>query len=371
MPRQSKGPRLYFQPARKGGDGRIVEQAVWVIRDGRIKRSTGFGKGQDTEAQRALADYILERTKAPRTRDRDPAQVKVPDVVSIYLDDVAGKHGRPLETAARMDRILDFFGDLTLAQINQRTCQQYVDRRGAAPRARRELEDLRAAIRYHWKQGLCSGLTPVVLPAKGRARERWLTRSEAARLLWAAYRYRETQQGTWTARYTLRHIARFILVGLYTGTRAGAICNAAFMETLGRGWIDLESGIFHRQALGAARTKKRAPTIRIPPRLLAHIRRWHRLGIAKNAVVEWHGEPVKKINKGFRRARAIAGLSNDVVPHVLRHSCATWLAQRRTPINEICGFLGMTEAVFETTYGHHHPDYQANAVNALSNRRTK
>ena len=59
--------------------------------------------------------------------------------------------------------------------------------------------------------------------------------------------------------------------------------------------------------LSAPRRKKRAPTIRIPPRLLAHIRRRHRLGIAKQAVVEWNGAPVKKINKGFRRARSIAG----------------------------------------------------------------
>ena len=55
-----------------------------------------------------------------------------------------------------------------------------------------------------------------------------------------------------------------------------------------------------------------------------------------------------------------------MVPHVLRHTCATWLAQRRTPISEICALLGMTEEMFERVYGHHHPDYQASAVNALT-----
>jgi hypothetical protein len=54
------------------------------------------------------------------------------------------------------------------------------------------------------------------------------------------------------------------------------------------------------------------------------------------------------------------------LPHMLRHTCATWLAQRRVPIHEICGFLGMTRETFEQVYGHHHPDYQAAAVNALS-----
>ena len=39
MPRRSKGPRLWLQPARRSKAGRVLEGAVWVIRDGRIKRS--------------------------------------------------------------------------------------------------------------------------------------------------------------------------------------------------------------------------------------------------------------------------------------------------------------------------------------------
>ena len=59
-----------------------------------------------------------------------------------------------------------------------------------------------------------------------------LTRSEAARLLWTCWRHRELQlrhrgphkgEKLPTTRYPLRHLARFILIGLYTGTRAGAI----------------------------------------------------------------------------------------------------------------------------------------------------
>jgi integrase len=141
----------------------------------------------------------------------------------------------------------------------------------------------------------------------------------AARLLWAAYRYREVQKGQPTDRRSRRHIARFILVGLYTGTRASAICGAALTSSVGRGWVDLDAGVFYRRAAGAIETKKRQPTIPIPPRLLAHMRRWKRLGLSTKAVVEWNGESVKKINKAFRGVRADAGLGPDVVPHVLRH----------------------------------------------------
>ena len=79
--------------------------------------------------------------------------------------------------------------------------------------------------------------------------------------------------------------------------------------------------------------------------------------------------PVKRINKAFRSVRRAAGLGNEVVPHTLRHTCATWLAQRGVPTWEAAGYLGMTEETFIAVYGHHHPDHQKNAVNAFGSPR--
>jgi hypothetical protein len=258
MPRRSKGPRLWLQPVRRSKTGRILEGAVWVIRDGRIKRSTGAGPREITKAESAFADYLNQKV-APRVRDGDPASVELATVIAIYVEDVAHKHARPKETAARLDRILDHFGAKRLNYLNKKTCEEYVAARGHTAAARRELEDLRAAIRHHWEAGLCSSLTPVILPEKGEARERWLTRSEAARLLWAAWRLREKQNGKLTDRPTAQHVARFILTGLYTGTRAGAICGAALQPTVGHGWIDVEHGVFYRRTAGMKKTKKRNP----------------------------------------------------------------------------------------------------------------
>jgi integrase len=371
MPRRSKGARLWLQPTRRDRQGRIIEQAVWVIRDGAIKRSTGCGQNQVAEAETALAKYIAAKYRAPRIGQRDPGTVEVADVISIYAEDVAHKHSRPKETAARLDRVLDFFGGCTLADINRKSCEAYVAQRGARASARRELEDLRAAIRHHWEAGLCAALTPVVLPERGAARERWLTRTEAARLLWAAWRLRQRWRGRPSDRTTAQHVARFILVGLYTGTRAGAICGAALMPTIGHGYVDLDAGVFYRRAIDAKKTNKRQPTIRIPPRLLSHIRRWRRQKLSIRSVVEWNGGPVKRINKAFRSVRKAAGLGPDVTPHTLRHTAITWQAQLGVPVHEICGFFGVTVEVFERVYGHHHPDYQTSAVNAFNRSRQK
>jgi hypothetical protein len=134
------------------------------------------------------------------------------------------------------------------------------DRQCAAPchrAARRELEDLRAAINHHRREGLCSEIVSVVLPEKPTGRDIWLTRSEAARAIWAAWRVRQIMRDKATPRDVGKHIARFILVGLYSGTRSSAICGAALMPAIGRGYVDLERGVFYRRARGARKSGSR------------------------------------------------------------------------------------------------------------------
>jgi integrase len=181
-----------------------------------------------------------------------------------------------------------------------------------------------------------------------------MTRAEAAKLLWAAWRYREMQKGVPTDRRSRRHVARFILVALYTGTRASAVCGAALQPTIGRGWIDLERGVFYRRPAGARETKKRRPPVPLPQKLLAHLRRWKRLG--QHFAVEWNRESVKDVDKAFRATAHDAGLP-DVTPHVLRHTAATWLMQLGTDKWEAAEYLGMTAKVLDEVYGHHHPDH--------------
>lgn len=369
MPRDAKGPRLWRQPASRGKDG-SVRAAVWVIRDGATKRSTGVraaGRGSPPrEALDALAAYIAARHAPARERGRRADAVLVADVLNIYTTDIAPKHARPKETGLRIRALLGFWGDKTLADVTGQSCRRYAEHRGSPSAARRELEELRAAINHHRSEGLCTDVVSVVLPDKSPPRERWLTRSEAARLIWAAWRYREVQKGMETDRRSRRHVARFILVALYTGTRASAVCAAALGPTPGAAWIDLERGIFYRRAEGERETKKRKPPVRLPSRLLAHLRRWKKLG--QRYAVEWRAEPVLAVRKAFQRARDDAGLDEAVTPHVLRHTAATWLMHAGTDRFQAAGFLGMSVETLERVYGHHHPDHQADAVENIARR---
>ena len=263
--------------------------------------------------------------------------------------------------------MLDFMGSETLAHLNKTTCAAYVKHRGGKSIARRELEDLRAAIRHHWEAGLCTAVTPIVLPDRGEARDRWLTRQEAAQFLRTARRMRQVQFGKRTKRVTGQHVAQFFLTGVYTGTRATPICSAVLDQpTIGRSWVDLQNGIFYRQAIKKRKKKNKQQTpVRLPPRLLAHMRRWKRRGLSIHSLIEWNGNSVKRINKAFKSVARAAGLGDDVTPHTLRHTCATWLAQRGVPPWEAAGFLGMTVQTFIDVYGHHHADHQQKAVNAF------
>jgi len=81
-------------------------------------------------------------------------------------------------------------------------------------------------------------------------------------------------------------------------------------------------------------------------------------------VVHYHGEPIKKERRAWHTARARAGLGPEVTPHVMRHTAATWLMQRRCDLWEAAGFLGMTPEMLRDVYGHHHPDFQKEVANA-------
>jgi integrase len=368
MPRRKLGARLWLQPAYRRRDGHI-EPAVWCIKDGRHKHSTGYSladcRSADHRAlQNALATYLGERTQPSRQSNRNADQVAVGDVIAIYLADKVGGTARPKETAQRFKRLVEWWGDKTLAQVNGATCRAYAKARGSTP-SRRELEDLRAAINHHRNEGLCTEVVEVVLPERSPSRLRFLTRSEAARLLWAAYRYREVQKGRATGRHSRRHLARFILVALYTGTRSAAVCGAALEPTEGRGWINLETGAFYRRADGQRETKKRQPPIRLPDRLLAHIRRWKCKGLCHKHIVEWNGYPVVRIVKAFRRAVADAGLDPDVTPHTLRHTAASWGMQNGADHGELADYLGMTIETLRRVYGHHDPNYLSDARDAI------
>ena len=174
------------------------------------------------------------------------------------------------------------------------------------------------------------------------------------------------QFGKRTKRVTGQHVAQFFLMGIYTGTRATPICSAVLDQpTIGRSWVDLrERDFLPAGDQEAQKEKQAADTVRLPPRLLRTFgdgsARVYGSARPSNGTARGQAD-----QQGFQIGARAAGFGDDVMPHTLRHTCATWLAQRGVPTWEAAGFLGMTEQTFIDVYGHHHPDHQKNAVNAF------
>jgi integrase len=366
MPRQAKGPYLFLR--RNWPDGRAP---AWIIRDRIDGRRKDSGTGLRADATQrdkdaALAQYLASKHDPWPKSGRSANEALVADCLTLYVEKKEKRFTPPAtdkqsinrkkedRTIAR--RLTEFFGLLTVGEVAGELQEQYAEQRGSQSSARRELSFLAAAINsYNKKKGGMNMVFSPVLPEALPARERWLTRQEAARLLRAAWRVRQKNRGGTDGRHVGKHIARFILVGLYTGTRAGAICGAALTPAIGRGYVDLDGGQFHRKALGARDTNKRQPTVDLPPRLLAHMRHWQRLGISNHSVIEWCGKPVKSVRRGFVAARDAAGLDEKVIPHTLRHTAVSWYLRARTPTSVVADYVGMSEYILKKVYKHHMP----------------
>ncbi|MCS3764958.1 tyrosine-type recombinase/integrase [Bradyrhizobium centrosematis] len=343
-----------------------------------MQRGTGCAELDIEQAERRLRDYIAGKY-SPQRKERDIDNIPLADVFAIYVNDrpdLYEEGPRAKQYIARMKRLNDFWGRKTLGEVSKATCNEYLKKRGGKNGGvRRDLEDLRAAIGHHAGEGYHRGIVKVKLPKKGAPRDAWLTRDEAAALIRACWRTREVQtvhrgpnrgRRVETNKHPLRHLARFILIGIYSGSRAGAIAAASPVPAVGRSFVDLERGVYYRLKQGDAVTNKRQPPMPIPPRLLAHLRRWHRLGIIKNHFVEFNGEAVKSVKTAFGRAVKLAKLGKGISPHTLRHTAATWLMQNGTDPWQAAGYLGMSVETLLKVYGHQHPDYLSDAVRNIT-----
>lgn len=375
MPRPRKQARLWLRPARRDEHGRIVDPARFIIKDGSRQIGTGCGEGQREEAERRFASYLQQKYE-PDRQQRDLTEVRLEDVINVFIHDRAHAHARPKKTAERLDRLLDFFTGRTLADINGALCREYVSWRegkgrtvkGGGGGAKRDLEDLRAAINHHHKEGLHREVVRVVLPKRGQARQRWLSRDEFARLLWICWRTRELQDGRPTLKRPLRHLCRFLILAIYTGSRPGVVMTAAWDRGPGRSWVDVDGARFYRQPEGGIANNKRQTPVKMAPRLAAHMRRWRAKDGGAGHVVTFGGLRVESVKTALNRACELAGLGEGVSAYTLRHTAATWLVAKGLPTRKVADFLGTSEGMIVKHYGHLAPDYQDEAALAIGKR---
>lgn len=345
MPKRNPGARLEWRDERK------VWEIVWYENGQRRRRSTGTDDRR--EADRQLAAHLIAEPEGP-SRPRDPAERLIADALASYGEGRGEAVTDPERLGYAIKALLPFWGLLKVGDITETLCRAYcASRAKAANTVRRELTVLRAAVNFDYEHGRLTRPVAVWLPQRGEAKDRWLTRSEAAALLRAA---RRDPRSRW-------HLPLFILLGLYTGARKEAILSLRWPQ------IDLARGLIDLNPPGRERTSKGRPLIPIPRRLLTFLRHARRRGNDLGHVVTYHGQPVANIKHAFATACGNAGLE-DVTPHTLRHTAATWMTMAGVPFPVIARYLGHSDSrTTETIYAHHASDYLEAARRALDNGR--
>lgn len=315
----------------------------YVCQHGKGRISTGTTN--ETEARRYLAQYAAG-TLSPDAPERITIgaiyeryeQERTGKVRSIggILD--AGKHIKSglgfLEPSHLTRGVIDGYARRRLAQKISRSGDNY-----SPGTIIKEIVFLRAALRLAEAEKWIDRAPIIHMPVKAPPpRDKWLTKAEANRLIDAC---------------KAEHVKLYVLMGLHTLARHQAIVTLPWKS------VDLKNDIID---FGRGHGNKRRPVVPLTPQLKKALQRALKLALS-DFVIEFRGNEVASIKKGFAESCRRAGLS--ATPHVLRHSGATWMALAGVPMQDIARYLGDSVQTTERVYAKFHPDYLRKAAKAL------
>jgi integrase len=336
-----------FRLTKDGSAGRYY--VAWG--EGRRTRRRSMGTTDQALAQERMKAFVHRMTS---TDDEDDRPVHL--VLTQYWDDVAGE-ARSAETAKRsFDHFLDYYGlETTVSQINKTANKQYEkdmrERGWGSATINRARNFLRAALNHAVANGDLKFAPHIPTLPVTTKKERWLTRSEAARLLWACRKAR------------FYYLRLFILIGLYTAARHEAILSLRWDQ------VDFEGGRidfrrYDKKGNLLPETNKKRPNAPAPDRLIRFLR-WaykRELRSAKKEkravipfVIHHRHSQVLSVKKAFAEAVRRAKLKH-VTPHTLKHTRITWLLRAHVPVWQVSGLTATSVATITRVYGHHIPD---------------
>lgn len=308
---------------------------VWAA--GRASRRLSTRTRDKKEAERVLARFVAAQHEPPDT-------FVINDLLDAYLDTLKERRwykNREYE----LRPIREHFGLLHPRHVNSALVRMYIARRRRKGKADstidRGLRALRAALSWAFKVGWIDTRPYIDTPGGSPPRERWLTREEAQKLKAACVE---------------PHVKLFVLLALHTGARTRAILDLTWDR------VDLERRLV-MYPRAHERSRKRTAVVPINDTLFQALSDAQKFAVS-DWVIEYRDGPVQSVKKGFQAAVRRAGISH-CTRHDLRRTCATWLVQDGVMLAKVARFLGDSEKMIETVYGHHSPEYLRDAAKAL------
>lgn len=294
----------------------------------RLRISTGT-------ADRGLAESRARELWARRTQA--PSE-RIADLWPRYVKDRITDGARADRFKSHWTALEPHFGHRLGQAINRDDCRAYTlaqQKAGYAPSTiKTDLELLRACLR--WRFG--AEAPTIWIPPASKPREAWLTKEQARVLADAA---------------KSPHVKLFLILGLATGARGGAILDLTWDR------IDFAHGTIDFRASGRNQTNKRRTVVPMNATARPALEEAFAARLTDH-VIEYNGKPVASVKKAIQRLAEATGL--PVSPHVLRHTCAVWMAQADVPMQKIAQYLGHTSTrVTEQVYARFSPSFMRDA----------
>ncbi len=335
--------------------GRLLGEAVVTWRDkAGVKHRFRLGVETEAEGRSALDAFVRKRSLLAATTGKT-----LDEIFTAYQDD-REKDGKLIEAfEANWKALKPTFGRLTPDDITADLCRRYTAERcqkASQGTAWTELTRLRSCCNWAVKKRIITFKPDIWVPQKPAPKDRVLSADEVGQLLDGC---------------VMPHIKLFVILALATAGRTEALLELTWDR------VDFVAGTINLKVKEVQNplTKKVRKGRSVVP-----MNDWARValldaqkGALSDNVIEWNGEPVKSIRKGFTEALRRAGLGewlphpekpdlkvfhSDVTPHTLRHTAASWMESGGIPMGQISRFLGhKTEAVTRKIYSH--PDAKA------------
>jgi len=287
-----------------------------------------------------------------------------------YIEDRRAEGKTSAERVAQNWKALaELFGDLQPADVaapftvegKKRTrCHAHAVARRARGLARdtiaTELTALRTALSWAAKRGIIAEAPYVWVPKAGKVRRTDLTEDQVLAVL---------------AQPCAPHVRLLILLALFTGARRGAILELTWDRVdLDGSTIDFRRAELEDAAdiLDSSHVKGRAYVDIHPVLALALVESKE---LARTPyVIEYRGKSIRDPTAGVRDVFRSAGITMRFTGlHALRHTLATWAADRDVDMRKIQRMLGHSD--IETTrkiYAKHQSGYVMDAANAVGDR---
>lgn len=242
--------------------------------------------------------------------------------------------------------VLAHFGHYRPDQITTELCRAYsrarMDSGISQGAVHTELGHLRSAMTWAEKNRLIDAAPHIERPPKPTPKERFLNKDEIALLIDNA---------------DAPHIALAIHLLFATAGRVGAVLDLTWDR------VDMVRGVINLR-MDDARTRKGRAIVPINRGLMAALQTAKDAALSDH-VIEWGGDRVASIRKGFEGAVRRAKLK-EVTLHTIRHSAAVAMVSNGIPITQVAQYLGHSNtAITFSTYGRFAPDHLTEAADVL------